>query len=58
MKILNWFKTNAAKGILSTILGTGVIIGSVASVFLTGTSWTDAAIGIGAGVGLIGLLRK
>lgn len=58
MKILNWFKTNAAKGILSTIFGGVVILGSVGSVFFLGRDWTDAVIGIGAGVGLIGLVRK
>jgi hypothetical protein len=58
MKILNWFKTNAAKGILSTILGVFVIIGSVLSVFYAGRDWTDAAVGAGIGIGLIGLMRK
>jgi uncharacterized membrane protein HdeD (DUF308 family) len=58
MKILNWFKTNAAKGIISTILGAFVIIGSVLSVFLAGRDWTDAAVGAGVGIGLIGLIHK
>ncbi len=58
MKILNWFKTNAGKGIISTILGSFVIIGSVLSVFYAGRDWADAAIGAGVGIGLIGLIRK
>lgn len=58
MKILNWFKTNAAKGVLSTILGVIVILGSVGSVFVLGRDWADAAIGAGVGIGLIGLIKK
>ncbi len=58
MKILNWFKTNAGKGVISTVLGSFVVIGSVLSVFFAGRDWTDAAIGAGVGIGMIGLIHK
>jgi hypothetical protein len=55
-----WTKvgTNATKGKVSTILGSIVILVSIGSVLILGRDWADAVIGIGAGVGLIGLLHK
>lgn len=50
--------SNIVKGKISTWLGVFTIMGSVISVFAAGRDWTDAAIGIGAGVGLIGLVKK
>ncbi|MDV6237511.1 hypothetical protein CH379_017910 [Leptospira ellisii] len=49
---------NSTKGIISTILGIGIVIGSVVSVFLEKADWTQASIGIAAGFAAIGFMGK
>ena len=53
-------KENATKGKISTILGVVITLGATVSVFIPSLEidWTNAAIGMTVGLGLIGLLNK
>lgn len=41
------------KSVITTVIGVIVIVASIASVFISHTTWTEAVIGIGCGLGLI-----
>nr|WP_232227022.1 hypothetical protein [Leptospira sp. Fiocruz LV3954] len=49
---------NSTKGIISTVLGVLIVIGSVVSVFLEKADWSQAVIGIAAGFAAIGFIGK
>ncbi|RHX84696.1 hypothetical protein [Leptospira stimsonii] len=49
---------NSTKGIISTILGILIVLGSVISVFLEKADWPQAAIGMAAGFAAIGFIGK
>lgn len=53
-----YFLDNTTKGIITTILGICIVIGSVVSVFLGKADWTQASIGIAAGFAAIGFMGK
>ncbi|AVV51471.1 hypothetical protein [Leptospira santarosai] len=49
---------NSIKGIISTILGVLIVLGSVVSVFLEKADWSQAVIGMAAGFAAIGFIGK
>lgn len=53
-------KENVQKGVISNIIGIIIVVASVASVFVPALEidWTNAAIGMGVGLGVIGLSKK
>ncbi|MDV6237639.1 hypothetical protein CH379_018555 [Leptospira ellisii] len=53
-----YFSDNTTKGIITTILGIFIVLGSVISVFLGKADWTQACFGIGAGIAAIGFMGK
>jgi hypothetical protein len=56
-KYFKW--SNIKRGWKTTVLGSIIILASVASIFLIeGTTWTEATIGIGVGITMLGIADK
>ena len=53
-------KENATKGIISTVVGSFIVVAAVISVYIPelNIDWADATIGIGTGLALIGFVKK